>query len=104
MPYIENNPCRPFDKDLPDFAISDLEECITFSKKWARSRKEGRFNIIVAKKQRGPALEGVFNRVELTCSRAGRYVSKSSGMRTGLSKNVIVPGGYQSSRNGSEKK
>ena len=106
MPHIQSNPCvesptgtnaikkescrRPFDNDLPDFAISDLDQCFRYLKNWARSRKDGRFDIIIAKKQRGPALEGVFNRVELTCSRAGRYVSKSNGKRTGLSKNSQI--------------
>ena len=85
MPTIESNTCRPrsFDNDLPEFAISDLEECISFLKKSARSRKEGKFDIIVGKKQRGPALQGLFNRVEVMCSRGGRYVPKSSGKRTG---------------------
>ena len=101
MPHIQNNfcvnsptganvikkeLCRPFDKDLPDFAI-----CVKYLKNWARSRNDGRFDIIVAKKQRGPALEGMFNRVELTCSRAGRYISKSNGKRTGFSKKCNCP-------------
>jgi len=93
MPHIDSNTCRPrpFDNDLPDFAISDLEECITYLKKWARSRKEGKFDIIVGKKQRGPALQGLFNRVELMCSRGGKYVRKSSGKRAGCSKKCNCP-------------
>ena len=88
---IKKEFCRPFDKDLPDFAISDLDQCVKYLKNWARSRNDGRFDIIVAKKQRGPALEGMFNRVELTCSRAGRYISKSNGKRTGFSKKCNCP-------------
>lgn len=90
MPTMDNHR-RPFDHDLPDFAISDLDECISFLKKWARSRKEGKFDIIVGKKQRGPALQGLFNRVELLCSRGGRYIPKSNGVRAGFSKKCNCP-------------
>jgi len=60
-------------------------------------------DIIVAKKQRGPALEGDFNRVERVLVLDDMFPRV---VECGLDcpKNVIVPGGYQSSRNGSEKK
>ena len=83
MPTIDGNACRPrpFDNDLPEFAISDLEECITYLKKWARSRRESKFDIIVEKYHmrkvvrrnhcflpwKGPIICGDYAKVNLFC-------------------------------------